>query len=323
MTKRWPLHPRPRPAEALSSWLKRIANAHDLTIKDLLVHDLGLRNLPSWELDHLPPDAIFGLLSARTGIAVARIRQMSCCAFLGETCTGDTAEAAFESYVRTHSVLLSPGVRQAKKVKPDWSAWFCQDRFLWPWGCPACMSEPNGDYLRLHWRLPLTATCPTHRMFLEPLCEMGTIKLQPVGKLKPAPRVVPEAILALDAISQGAFMTGDAMLPSVRLSCRTWLQLLRTILDELNTTGVYAGNQHGLLARIWRTADLRIRAGVTATRPFEDMKPNQRSEFLEAAATAIVLLTNRGDLAYGHDLAALGARQAPPPKTQAAFATNR
>jgi hypothetical protein len=322
MTKRWPLHPRPRMAEALSSWLKRIGNAYDLTIKDLLVHDLGLRDMPSWELDHRPPDAIFGLLSARTGIAVARIRRMSCGAFLGETCTGGTAEAAFESYIGAYSVLLSPGLRQPKTIKPDWSVWFCEDRFLWPWGCPACLSEPNGDYLRLHWRLPLTATCPTHRLFLEPIHEMGTIKLQPFGQLKPTPRVVPEAMLALDAISEGAFVTGEAQLPSARLPCGVWLQLLRTVLDELNTTAPDAGNEHGLLARIWRTADLRARAGAMATRSYEDLKPKQRTEFLEAAATAIMLLTNRSHSGYGHDLAVLGARQAPPPKTKDAFSIN-
>lgn len=39
--QRWPLHPRPLPGEALSSWLDRVSGEHSLTLRDLLEHNLG------------------------------------------------------------------------------------------------------------------------------------------------------------------------------------------------------------------------------------------------------------------------------------------
>lgn len=40
--RRWPLHPRPGPDEALSSWLARVAGVYGLPVQDLLRHNLGL-----------------------------------------------------------------------------------------------------------------------------------------------------------------------------------------------------------------------------------------------------------------------------------------
>lgn len=38
---RWPLHPPPSIGEALSSWLTRIADAHQLRLDELLANNLG------------------------------------------------------------------------------------------------------------------------------------------------------------------------------------------------------------------------------------------------------------------------------------------
>jgi len=40
--RQWPLHPRPGPLESLSSWLARVARLYDLSVKDLLDHNLNL-----------------------------------------------------------------------------------------------------------------------------------------------------------------------------------------------------------------------------------------------------------------------------------------
>lgn len=39
--RRWPLHPKPSPGEALSSWLTRLARLYDLSLPELLRHNLG------------------------------------------------------------------------------------------------------------------------------------------------------------------------------------------------------------------------------------------------------------------------------------------
>lgn len=56
--RRWPLHPPPSPLEALSSWLDRLARLYDLSVKDLLTHNLDLPGLavPA-DLDVDPPAA--------------------------------------------------------------------------------------------------------------------------------------------------------------------------------------------------------------------------------------------------------------------------
>ncbi len=39
--RRWPLHPQPRPGEALTSWLGRLAAIYGLPVRQLLRHNLG------------------------------------------------------------------------------------------------------------------------------------------------------------------------------------------------------------------------------------------------------------------------------------------
>jgi len=74
---RWPLHPRPIAGEELSSWLGRIATLYELSVQDLVVHNLGHPALSNVELDLAPPETLLTLISERTGVAVARIRSMT------------------------------------------------------------------------------------------------------------------------------------------------------------------------------------------------------------------------------------------------------
>jgi len=45
VARRWPLHPQPGPVESLSSWLDRLGRLYDLSVKDLLNHNLDLPSL--------------------------------------------------------------------------------------------------------------------------------------------------------------------------------------------------------------------------------------------------------------------------------------
>lgn len=71
--RRWPLHPRPQPGEALSSWLDRVSVEHSLTLHDLLEHNLGSASIVDerWsaaDLDWDPPDRVLAEVSERTGV---------------------------------------------------------------------------------------------------------------------------------------------------------------------------------------------------------------------------------------------------------------
>lgn len=80
--RRWPLHPRPGPGEALSSWLERTAQLYGLSVKDLVRHNLGpastlLEDPDPVELDWDPPAAVLAALAERTGVPVGELRRMT------------------------------------------------------------------------------------------------------------------------------------------------------------------------------------------------------------------------------------------------------
>jgi len=76
--RRWPMHPRPGPLESLSSWLERLARLYNLSVKDLLTHNLGLFDLtvPA-DLDHDPPAMMLTALAERTGVEPAQLKAMT------------------------------------------------------------------------------------------------------------------------------------------------------------------------------------------------------------------------------------------------------
>ncbi|WP_364746451.1 TniQ family protein [Arthrobacter sp. LAR12-1-1.1] len=53
---RWPLHPAPAEAEALSSWLNRLAGTYRMDTSALLEHGLGHGRIQDRQLDENPPD---------------------------------------------------------------------------------------------------------------------------------------------------------------------------------------------------------------------------------------------------------------------------
>ena len=68
---RLPIHPHPRPQEALCSWLKRLADPYSLSVPEFADHALGLRGLELTFIDLAAPLALIARLSQRTGVARA------------------------------------------------------------------------------------------------------------------------------------------------------------------------------------------------------------------------------------------------------------
>ena len=286
---RWPLHPRPIAGEELSSWLGRIAVLYDLPVTDLLVHNLGHPALSDVELDLAPSETLLTLLSERTGVSIARIRSMTLKgwtrAWVGR---GKPGAALFSRYVKRHSVLLSPNRRDDKKLD-QWRPWITVQRFDMSVGCPACLSKDEIPYRRLHWRLALIASCPMHGILLEPVLPPLAWRI-PQVPWREERQFAPKRLRALDEITRRALTSGHVTLPDATLPTGLWLRLLRTILDELNTTAATARVEYRVLKTVWQAVELPVRVGARVAQPFEDMKYLHQTHFLHAAAEAIALV---------------------------------
>jgi len=310
---RWPLHPRPIAGEELSSWLGRIAVLYDLPVTDLLVHNLGHPALSDVELDLAPSETLLTLLSERTGVSIARIRSMTLKgwtrAWVGR---GKPGAALFSRYVKRHSVLLSPNRRDDKKLD-QWRPWITVQRFDMSVGCPACLSKDEIPYRRLHWRLALIASCPAHGILLEPVMSPHAWRI-PQILWREERHFASERLLALDEITLQALTRGHATLPHTTFPTGLWLRLLRTILDELNTTAATAASGSHVLKAIWRSVKLPVRASARSSQPFEDMDFTRQVHFLNAAAEAIEFVSSHRLEVQGRDAHLL---RAPSPPRQA------
>ena len=283
--------------------MRRIASAYELCVDDLLVHDLGSSSMTDEQLDLDPPDELLALLSAHTGVAVERIRSMSIMGWMPKLIDSVRPPSQlFTTYVKQFSVLLSPDRRDDKLLK-DWRPWIAEPRFASPMGCPHCLVLDDAPFLRLHWRLPITASCPEHGIFLEPISRIGMWKpTLDAFELRSAPNTLRE----LDAITLHALTSGSATLPTVCMPAGTWLRLLRTILDELNTIAATARNEHRVLKAVWQATGLPMRVSASVSRPFEAMTCTQQVRFLQAAATSVSLVSNQDLAAFGPDVSLLG-----------------
>jgi len=305
---RWPLHPRPIAGEVLSSWLTRIAAAYELPLEDLLVHDLGHPALTGAELDVAPPETLLTMLCERTGVSIPRIRSMTVKgwshALIGR---GKPGATFFSRYVKRYSILLSPDRREGRTLD-GWRPWVMMRRLATTIGCPGCLSTDEIPYRRLHWCLALTASCPTHGIYLEPVLPPPAWRIPQVLWMR---ETVPERLRALDKITLQALACGHATLPHTSIPTGLWLRLLRTILDELNTTAATAGAEHRVLKAVWRAVDLPTRVTARVEQPFEDMDLTRQAQFLHAAAEAIALVRTHKLETKGRDVSLLGE---PPPR---------
>jgi hypothetical protein len=314
---RWPLHPRPIAGEVLSSWLGRIAAAYQSPVEDLLVHDLGLSALSDAELDWEPPDTLPALLSARTGVAVERVRSMSAKAWTHALIgRGKPGGPLFYRYVKRYSVLLSPN-RRDRRTLDDWRPWITIQRFVTPIGCPGCLASDAIPYRRLYWCLALAACCPAHGIFLEPVLPPAAWRIPQILWERES---APQKLRALDEITLQALSYGHATLPHTTLPTSLWLRLLRTALDELNTTAATAGAERHVLKTVWRAVGLPARVTARVEQAFEDMNFRRQAHFLHAAAEAIELVRTHRLETMGRDVSFLVE---PPPRRDRATKRSR
>jgi hypothetical protein len=302
--RRWPLHPRPGPDEALSSWLARVAGVYGLPVRDLLRHNLGqasaLADDPAAaDLDWDPPAAVLAALDERTGAGVGELRRMTIAGWvpwLLDT-LDDGGQEAFDTYVRQHSVLLAPG-KAGRSAVPRWRPWL-PERQARPARriCPVCAADPDRG-TPLAARLPIMTSCAGHGVRLKPEPDVAFTAL--AGQVPPEPAAAHAA--AMDRLTYQGLTTGLVTLPRRAVHAGVWFRLLRTLLDELSMPLSRVGARSGrTLDRIWRATGRPVRAGLKVWRPFERLDWPRQEAMLEAAAIALHLaetgaITARGTL---------------------------
>ncbi|AOT03649.1 TniQ family protein [Arthrobacter sp. U41] len=75
---RWPLHPAPAEAEALSSWLNRLAGTYRMDTSALLEHGLGQGRIQDRQLDENPPATLLTELARCSGVGRELPLMLSC-----------------------------------------------------------------------------------------------------------------------------------------------------------------------------------------------------------------------------------------------------
>lgn len=310
---RWPLRPEPGPVEALSSWLRRLADLYNLQVKDLLGDEnLGLPELEVLvDFDRDPPAALLSALAERTGVELARLRAMTLVGWqpwLFDTLYLDPwdAQEVFDTYVRYNCVLLAPGEAGTHHV----SRW---ERWGGPWlnwqvhrACPVCATDPTRGK-SLAWRLPLMASCVDHGCRLEHPTEVEMSLALPERRLHPTP--VGEPLATLDRYTHQALAAGRVSLPGRSVHAGVWFRLLRSLLDEVSLA---LTNRHAharaTLEQVWQATGLPERAGLNVWQPYERLDWPTQQAMLLAAATALDLVANGRITARGR----LASAIAPP-----------
>lgn len=292
--ERWPLHPPPAEAEALSSWLQRIASSYGLHSFELLNHDLAHPEIRDLELDLDPPPLLLKELAQRSGLSPDRLGAMTLAGWVPWLLDGLLPAAdAYETYVHQFSVLLPP--QQRKIYTPQkWLPWLTETRLRR--ACPDCLD--SSPAMLLFWQLPIMASCTLHGRLLE--THEGKIAgdvlwTTPGHDQRP----VPEALSLMDGRTWQALTTGAVDLPARSVHAGIWFRLLRTLLDELTTTQKRYGQQLDQVRHVWDHCGHPFRAGLSGWRPFENHPPTAQQQLLEAAAATMEMIETGSLTALG------------------------
>ncbi|MFZ6776997.1 TniQ family protein [Undibacterium sp. Ji83W] len=148
----WPLRILPLDDELLSSYLRRVALNHGISLRELL---LVVRELKQFtiepDIDRAPNSVFIQYLADKTGCSVAAIEGMTLKKYEGKV---------FKSLPRVgwgNLLLPAPGNLRSK-VKTGLP--FCSE----------CLKTDPIPYFRTQWRLAFCTICPKHKMILNDHC---------------------------------------------------------------------------------------------------------------------------------------------------------
>lgn len=311
---RLPLHPRPLPHEALSSWVGRLATAYDMETDVFLRTALGTEPAPSdRELDTgaISPKLV-GMLTERTGVPRKRIGAMTLPGLTSRLDDG-FLPAARRGWFST----ASAGQAADPAITGPPMAWQASDLLDGlPHGCPRCFLTDLVPYTRLHWRGAWMRNCPWHHRALVQVTRAPW--LYRPRTLPEQPRADPHAV-ELDWITLGAVTDGVAHLPGWGgpVPGAVWLRALRALLAELACPELWPTSRtRAEVEAAWRRAGWTF-VGPTFGRsePFERLRPELRAVLFDVAAAEVLHRTRSHDLQSRGERLRITVRQwrAEPP----------
>ena len=171
---RLPLHPRPLPHEALSSWIGRLAAAYGLKSNSFLRLAFEAEPSPNAaELDSFRRPDLVAAVAERTGVPYSQVRAMTLAGYAPELVGAlEPSPDLFENYACRFGWHMPVALRTGARPKSfeDWVPWRSADLLDGVARCcPRCLVTDTVPYVRLHWRMAWMASCPLHGEMLVPL----------------------------------------------------------------------------------------------------------------------------------------------------------
>ncbi|WP_315771892.1 TniQ family protein [Rhodococcoides kroppenstedtii] len=299
----WPLHPPPRPQEALTSWMRRTCTYYGLARPADLLPGFEISGL---DMDRYVPEPLLAHLAAHSTVPVPRLRSMTLSGWipwlLDDT---DPARCDFDTYVHQFSVLLPADLATHDRLcrtpaGGTWLPWVSEQRTR---ACPVCVDELEctADIgVTLVHQLSLLTSCPAHGCRLE-FCTVlpGRAVLwdrtASDERLRPIP--VSQEVARLDRRSARALTSGWVQLDRDRVHAAVWFRVLRSVVDDVCTPLCRSGRWSTVLSAIWNSTG-HPRPPQASRMVFEHLRWTERERVVAAAASAISAI-ERGDLPAG------------------------
>jgi len=276
--KRLPIHPQPLPHEALTSWIRRMAELYDLDAMTFMERAFNCKYTYASEMDFdiCAPQELIMALSKRTTVPVGKIRAMTIEGYAPLLIdTTLPAEGLFKAYI-SQFPTLAPIRNKFPKLL------FSLDEMSWlPWvspyfkdqSCTECIDLDPVPYRRIYWRLSWMVCCPLHGQMLED---------------SSPPRQASEAIIALDHLTLKAVSSGKVILHDGRtIHAAVWLRSLRTLIDELTRPISTLGQARLTIEKIWQSADRSRYMGSRKFLVFEYMGSKEREHIMQVVAETV------------------------------------
>jgi hypothetical protein len=268
--RRWPLHPVPVEGEAITSWIRRIANEYGIGWDILLHRTFGWPGTPYVDADSEIPQRVVQGLSVKTGIPASNIRLMTLPGQWERLLSVTTAPTA-EEYLSRYE-MLSASEAPPSHFERGWKPWQ-SDRWIF-FACRACVAENGTGFYRLIWRLPILRSCPIHGMMLERAAFIG-YETRWLDK----PEIADRAIRTMDALTWQGWTQGFVNLKHRCISVAEWLCILRCLIEEI------CFKDHRKRSwRDWSAEGIPIEIPFFPNDIFERMEMREVKKILEAVA---------------------------------------
>lgn len=300
-SRRLPLHPRPLPHEALSSWVGRLATAYDMETDLFLRTAFGADPAPSdRELDTgaISPE-LAAALTERTGVPRRSIGAMTLPGLMSKLSSG-FLPAIQRGWFSTGTAGKAADPAITDPPAP-WQAADLLDGL--PQGCPRCFLTDLVPYIRLHWRGAWMRNCPWHQHALVRVTRAPWLFRPDIPWEQP--RADFHAV-DLDWITLGAVTDGVAQLPGWGgpVPGAAWLRALRVLLAELACPQLWRSSRtRAEVEAAWRRSGWTFHGRTFGrSEPFERLRPDLRGVLFDVAAAEIL------HRARSHDLGSRGLR---------------